>query len=161
MPGVRFLLGDIEVYMCRRLTVTLCSLLAASALTLFGVQAQQQKKESPGAEKGAGEDKKRSPNKVEVISDPEKKEDCHDTRTVIVRAILRANRKVTDIEVDKESLKGLPEAEAKDLTERCRRAASEIKFEPAVKDGHPISQRVRLEYNFCMDDVKWGSSSKK
>lgn len=34
------------------------------------------------------------------------------------------------------------------LTEQSIRAARNIKFEPAIKDGRPVSQVVRLEYNF-------------
>jgi hypothetical protein len=34
------------------------------------------------------------------------------------------------------------------LTERAIAAAHEIKFIPAVKDGHTVSQWIQIEYNF-------------
>jgi TonB family protein len=34
------------------------------------------------------------------------------------------------------------------LTEQCVKAARKIKFVPATKDGHPVSQFIQIEYNF-------------
>jgi len=34
------------------------------------------------------------------------------------------------------------------LTERAIAVARLIKFTPAMKDGHPVSQYLQLEYNF-------------
>ncbi|HLL14732.1 MAG TPA: energy transducer TonB [Pyrinomonadaceae bacterium] len=60
---------------------------------------------------------------------------------VKLRIILGADGKVRD-EVD--VLEGLPHG----LTEEAIRAARRIKFEPARKDGRPVSQYVIVIYSF-------------
>ncbi len=60
--------------------------------------------------------------------------------TVRLRVILAASGKITNITV----IKGLPDG----LTEKAIAAAREIKFRPAQKDGHAVSQYITLEYNF-------------
>ncbi|HEX8191089.1 MAG TPA: energy transducer TonB [Pyrinomonadaceae bacterium] len=62
------------------------------------------------------------------------------TGTVRLRAILSASGEVTGISV----VKGLPSG----LTEKAIAAARQIRFRPAQKDGHTVSQYVVLEYNF-------------
>ena len=62
------------------------------------------------------------------------------TGAVRLRAILHASGSVTNISV----LKGLPDG----LTEKAIAAAKQIRFNPAEKDGHTVSQYVVLEYNF-------------
>ncbi|HVF67446.1 MAG TPA: energy transducer TonB [Pyrinomonadaceae bacterium] len=62
------------------------------------------------------------------------------TGTVRLRAVLSASGEVTGISV----VKGLPAG----LTEKAISAARQIKFRPATKDGHTVSQYVTLEYNF-------------
>jgi TonB family protein len=62
------------------------------------------------------------------------------TGIVRLRAVLAADGRVRNIAV----LRSLPDG----LTELCVRAARRIRFKPAVKDGHPVSQYVTLEYNF-------------
>jgi len=42
------------------------------------------------------------------------------------------------------TIRGLPDG----LTERAIAAAKIIKFTPAMKDGHPVSMWMQLEYNF-------------
>jgi TonB family protein len=64
----------------------------------------------------------------------------HTGGVVRLRAILSASGKVTHIEV----LQGLPNG----LTKKAIEAAKKIKFTPAEKDGHPVSQYVVIEYNF-------------
>jgi|ERR1051326_2480721 TonB family protein len=59
---------------------------------------------------------------------------------VLLQAVLTSDGKVDDIEV----LQGLPEG----LTEGAIEAARRIKFKPAVKNGRPVSVRLKLEYNF-------------
>jgi TonB family protein len=59
---------------------------------------------------------------------------------VVLRAVLSSSGKVTNIRV----MSGLPGG----LTEAAIKAAQEIKFEPAIKDGHYVSTYVQLEYNF-------------
>ena len=59
---------------------------------------------------------------------------------VVLRAVLSATGKVTNIQVTK------PLSEA--LTDAAIKAARKIKFEPAIKDGRYVSTSVQLEYNF-------------
>lgn len=60
--------------------------------------------------------------------------------TVILRCVFRSSGKVTDIKV----IQGLPNG----LTERAIKAAKKIRFTPAMKDGHPVSMWMQLEYTF-------------
>src|ERR1043165_48547 len=62
------------------------------------------------------------------------------TGVVRLRAILSAGGGVTGISV----VKGLPDG----LTEKPIAAARQIRFTPAEKDGHAVSQYIVLEYNF-------------
>jgi TonB family protein len=59
---------------------------------------------------------------------------------VILRVVLAASGEGTDITV----VKGLPSG----LSEKAIAAARKIKFEPARKDGHQVSQSVELTFNF-------------
>jgi TonB family protein len=59
---------------------------------------------------------------------------------VRLRAVLNASGEVTNIT----TVKGLPDG----LSEKAIAAARQIKFTPAEKDGHKVSQYVVLEYNF-------------
>lgn len=59
---------------------------------------------------------------------------------VIVRAILAANGKVVAVY----PIRGLPNG----LTTEAIRAARQIKFVPALKDGKPVSMMVQVEYSF-------------
>ena len=62
---------------------------------------------------------------------------------VALTAVLCRSGRVTDIQV----VKGLPSG----LTESAIKAAKEIKFEPAVKDGEAVSQATQLEYGFNLN----------
>ena len=62
------------------------------------------------------------------------------TGVVRLRAILHASGSVQSISV----VKGLPDG----LTEKAIAAARQIRFTPAEKDGHAVSQYIVLEYNF-------------
>jgi TonB family protein len=62
------------------------------------------------------------------------------TGVVRLRAILSSSGGVTGISV----VKGLPDG----LTEKAIAAARQIRFTPAEKDGHAVSQYIVLEYNF-------------
>lgn len=64
------------------------------------------------------------------------------TGTVVLRAVLASNGEVTNIQ----PIQRLPYG----LTERAIAAAKQIKFRPAMKDGRPVSQYVRLEYTFTI-----------
>jgi TonB family protein len=54
--------------------------------------------------------------------------------------VLCSSGKVTDVKV----IQGLPHG----LTESCVEAAQHIEFEPAERDGKPVSVKVLMEYNF-------------
>jgi TonB family protein len=62
------------------------------------------------------------------------------TGTIRLRAVLAADGRIRNIAV----VRSLPDG----LTERAISAARGIKFKPAFKDGHAVSQYVTLEYNF-------------
>lgn len=83
--------------------------------------------------------------KVRVLSKPEpvyteSARKYQITGTVVLRALFSADGKVTDIYV----IKKLPHG----LTGACIKAARGISFTPAVKDGHPVSMYMELQYNF-------------
>ncbi len=60
--------------------------------------------------------------------------------TVILKVVFTSSGTVENIRVVRE----LPDG----LTERAIEAAKKIKFVPAMKDGHPVSMWIQLEYNF-------------
>jgi TonB family protein len=60
--------------------------------------------------------------------------------TVVLQMILGLDGKVRNIRV----IRGL----SKGLTEKSIQVARRIKFIPATKDGKPVSQYIRVEYNF-------------
>jgi TonB family protein len=60
--------------------------------------------------------------------------------TVVLRAVFSSSGQVTNIR----AVSGLPYG----LTERAIAAAREIRFTPAMKDGHAVSQYIQIEYNF-------------
>jgi TonB family protein len=62
------------------------------------------------------------------------------TGTVVLRAVFTSGGQVTNIR----AVSGLPFG----LTERAIAAARLIKFQPAMKDGRPVSMYIQLEYNF-------------
>lgn len=62
------------------------------------------------------------------------------TGTVVLRAVFSSSGAVTSIR----AISGLPYG----LTERAIVAARNIRFVPAVKDGHFVSMWFQLEYNF-------------
>jgi TonB family protein len=62
------------------------------------------------------------------------------TGTVVLRAVFSSAGQVSNIR----AVSGLPYG----LTERAIAAARLIKFVPAMKDGHPVSMYIQLEYNF-------------
>jgi TonB family protein len=64
----------------------------------------------------------------------------HTEGVVILSVVLNASRKVTDISV----IQGLPDG----LTESSIKQAERIRFEPALKDGCPVSVKMQVEYSF-------------
>ena len=59
---------------------------------------------------------------------------------VVVEVVLCVTGKATDVEV----IRGLPAG----LSEEAAHAARRIRFEPGLKDGEPVSVRIRLVYTF-------------
>jgi TonB family protein len=83
--------------------------------------------------------------KARIISRPEPQytEEARKNQisgTVVLRAVLGSNGAVTGIR----AVSGLPFG----LTEKAIAAAHQIKFVPAQKDGHAVSQYIQIEYNF-------------
>jgi TonB family protein len=60
--------------------------------------------------------------------------------TVVLSVVFGADGQIGDVKV----IKGLPDG----LTQKAIEAASKIRFEPAMKDGKPVSVRGNLEYSF-------------
>lgn len=84
-------------------------------------------------------------SKARVLSKPEPQytEEARKnqiTGTVVLRAVFTSNGQVTQIR----AVNGLPFG----LTERAIAAARQIRFQPATKDGRPVSMYIQLEYNF-------------
>lgn len=64
-------------------------------------------------------------------------------RKIVLRMVLRANGKVTDISVVR--------SDAPELNKVAVQAAKKIKFAPAMKDGQPVSQWATVTYTFRVD----------
>lgn len=84
-------------------------------------------------------------SKARLISKPEPQytEDARKNQivgTVVLKVVFASNGSVTNIR----TVSGLPYG----LTERAIAAARQIKFQPATKDGQPVSMWMQLEYNF-------------
>jgi TonB family protein len=62
------------------------------------------------------------------------------TGWVVLRVVLQASGKIGEIQV----IRDLPDG----LTEECIKVAREIRFEPAMKDGQPVSMYTKVEYTF-------------
>jgi TonB family protein len=60
--------------------------------------------------------------------------------TVVIRAVFSATGEVTDIRV----VRKLPHG----MTEQSIIAVRGIRFQPAQKDGRPVSQYIQIEYNY-------------
>jgi len=63
--------------------------------------------------------------------------------TVVLSVVFGADGQIGDIRV----IKGLPHG----LTQKAIEATSKIRFEPAMKDGQPVSVRGALEFTFSLD----------
>jgi len=66
------------------------------------------------------------------------------TGAVLLEAVLSPSGEVRDVKV----LKGLPYG----LTKNALESITRIKFKPAIKNGRPVSQRMKFEYNFNLYD---------
>jgi TonB family protein len=70
---------------------------------------------------------------------------------VVINLVLSSSGKVTNVEIDKGLSLGQNNA--------AIRAAKQIKFIPAVKDGEPVSQSLTVEYPFHFMLIESGSVS--
>lgn len=61
---------------------------------------------------------------------------------VVLSAVFTADGRITSIKV----VRGLPDG----LTEKAIEAAQRIKFNPAMKNGAPVSVRMNMEFNFAL-----------
>ena len=60
--------------------------------------------------------------------------------TVVLQVVFNVNGSITEVKV----IRGLPDG----LTEKAIEAAKKIRFNPAVKNGTPVSVRGSLEFTF-------------
>jgi TonB family protein len=65
---------------------------------------------------------------------------------VLLKAVFTSSGRVENIEV----LEGLPEG----LNDSAIEAARKIKFKPAMKDGHPVSVYMTIEFNFDFSKIE-------
>jgi TonB family protein len=63
--------------------------------------------------------------------------------TVVLNVVFRADGRITNIRV----VRGLPDG----LTEKAIEAATKVRFNPAVKNGVPVSVRGDIEFTFALD----------
>ena len=83
--------------------------------------------------------------KVRILSRPEPQytEEARKNQisgTVVLKAVFSSNGTVTNIR----PVSNLPFG----LTEKAIAAARQIRFVPAMKNGHAVSQYIQIEYNF-------------
>ena len=64
------------------------------------------------------------------------------TGTVVLNLVFASNGKVEQIRV----IRGLPDG----LTRSAIEAATKMRFDPAIKDGQPVSVRGNVEFNFVL-----------
>lgn len=85
--------------------------------------------------------------KAHIISrtEPEYTQEARENKvsgTIVLRGIFAFDGRVRGLRI----VSGLPYG----LNERALAAARKIKFVPATKDGHPVSQYIQIEYNFYL-----------
>ncbi|HKC64707.1 MAG TPA: energy transducer TonB, partial [Pyrinomonadaceae bacterium] len=85
--------------------------------------------------------------KARIISrtEPEYTQEARENKvsgTIVLRGIFAFDGKVRGLRI----VSGLPYG----LNERALAVARKIKFVPATKDGHPVSQYIQIEYNFYL-----------
>jgi len=68
--------------------------------------------------------------------------------TIVISAVFRKDGKITDLKFVRAIPSSTPKKTVEEFTKLCKGAAREIKFEPAIEDGKPVSMRMMLEYEF-------------
>jgi hypothetical protein len=71
--------------------------------------------------------------------------------TVVLRVVFTSWGEVTNIKLVKVTPEGISKELSKDLVKRCKKAAKQITFIPATRDGQPVSMLMQLEYTFDLD----------
>lgn len=130
--------------MARTLVLLLVFNIAAGAVNLGVVQTP-------------GEDKIYSATEVDVPAKfkneldvlPTRKGDCPSSVRVALKIVLRKSGKVTDVTILMSS--------GCSYDQEAIKAVSKLKFEPALKDGQPVSQYSQLEYAYAPSS--WPSST--
>ncbi len=70
---------------------------------------------------------------------------------VLLQAVLHSSGEVKEIKVLKFTPEDFPEKEKDAFTLKAVESAGRLKFQPAQKDGRPVSQRIKLEYCFDLN----------
>jgi TonB family protein len=112
-------------------------------LQYYGKQTNEEQEKMPISERLAFGYEVTTKARILVKPAPDYNDAARNARvsgTVIMRAVLAADRTVRHIIV----LRELPHG----LTEEAVKAARRVKFEPATINGTPVSLAVQLEYNF-------------
>jgi TonB family protein len=126
------------------LTITVCALILFCAdYSLTRSQTPTPSPNSPAIEVVQKASEVTQKARVKKKPEPKYTKDAkkHNVEgTVVLRCVFRSTGEVTNISV----IRGLPDG----LTDRAIEAAKKIKFIPAMKDGHPVSMWMQLEYNF-------------
>jgi TonB family protein len=134
--------------------------LSTAALAQSGRRPVKKDTEPPPAEtkaeaksdkQKAGEDKVYMPREVDVKAKiknrgdyvPSHQRGCPNNMLVTVRVVLHWSGKVTEAHV----VKGMTGC---DYDREAIKAARQLKFAPAMKDGHPVSQYVDIEYSLSV-----------
>ncbi len=134
------------------------TLLIASTL-VFGLlctaqvssQSKSNRSDSQANSKIARDNADNRPVIIESKPEPEKPDKVSDTpyeSTIVLRAVFRKNGKITDIKFIEAKPTGFLDAA---LSKKAIAAVKKIKFKPAMKDGHPVSMLMQLEYNFKLN----------
>lgn len=110
-----------------------------------GVQSSTDPTAAAGGESAPAVAPKETTRKARVITKPEPTytEEARKnqvTGTVVIRGVFSSYGQVTNLRF----VSGLPFG----LSEKAMAAARQIRFIPAIKDGHFVSMYIQLEYNF-------------
>jgi len=125
------------------LSITVCALLLFCDYSLTCSQTPTPSPNNPATEVVQKASEVTQKARVKKKPEPKYTKDArkHNVKgTVVLRCVFRSTGEVTNISV----IRGLPDG----LTDRAIEAAKKIRFIPAMKDGHPVSMWMQLEYNF-------------
>jgi hypothetical protein len=102
---------------------------------------------------GPGLGNARLDTKARILSKPEPESPkgvaTDSAITIVLEAIFTSDATVTNIHFVRVEPRDAPKETVKLFTQKAIDAAKQIKFTPATKDGHQVSMRMQLEYNFA------------